>query len=126
VSGPSKALSLRFLLRQYPEAEVLARRLASERERLTPYEQADLETLEACLRGDLAGLYRGQRRKMELVPVAFRMYYLAQAAALLNRPRETITLLEGTDPAEPGLRDMTYYWETLRPGESAICGREVG
>jgi tetratricopeptide (TPR) repeat protein len=102
-----------FLLGEYGEAEAVARRLAVARESLTPYEQADLEALEAGLRGDLAGLYRGQRRKMELVPVAFRLYYLAAAAFRLNRPRETIRLLEAADPGEPGLRDMTYYWEFL-------------
>jgi tetratricopeptide (TPR) repeat protein len=101
------------LLRRYAEAEEAARRVARSRERLTPYEEADLEVLEASLRGDLAGLYRGQRRKMELVPVAFRLYYVARAALMLNRPRETVDLLLATDPAVPGLRDMTQYWELL-------------
>jgi tetratricopeptide (TPR) repeat protein len=102
-----------YLLREYSEADAQARRLAAAREALTPYEQADLEVLESDLRGDLAGLYRGQRRKMELVPVAFRLYYAASAALQLDRPRETLDLLEATDPTAPGLRDMPHYWETV-------------
>ncbi len=102
-----------LLIREYPEAEGVARRLARERQTLTPYEQADLEVLESSLRGDRAGFYRGQRRKMELVPVAFRLYYLAQAALMMNRPRETVELLTATDPTTPGLREMTSYWEAL-------------
>jgi tetratricopeptide (TPR) repeat protein len=102
-----------MLLGRFPESEALGQRLASSRERLTPYEQADLETFEAILRGDLAGLYRGQRRKMELVPVAFRLYYVARAAFALNRPREALALLETLDPTTPGIRDMPSYWEIL-------------
>jgi tetratricopeptide (TPR) repeat protein len=102
-----------LLLHEYPKAEAIARQLARVRESLTPYEQADLEALESTLRGDLAGLYRSQRRKMELVPVAFRLYYLARAALGLNRPRETVELLLDTDPTTPGLREMTTYWEAL-------------
>ncbi len=102
-----------FLLGRYEEAEALVRRMTAALDRLTPYEQADLEVAEACLRGDLASLYRGQRRKMELVPVAFRLFYFAQAAYQLNRPLETVEWLLATDPMAPGLRDMGHYWELL-------------
>ncbi len=69
--------------------------------------------LEATLRGDLAALYRAQRRKVELVPVAFRFYYLAVATSALNRPRETVDLLLAIDPTAPGLRNLSHYWVLL-------------
>ena len=109
-----------FLLREYTEADVVAQRLASAWASMTAYEQADLEVLKACLRGDFAELYRSQRRKMELVPVAFRFYYLAVAAFALNRPRETLDLLRATNPTAPGLRDLTHYWGLLTGARHAL------
>ncbi len=102
-----------YLLQEYEEADGVAHQLGRNRAALTAYEQADLDVLESSLRGDRAGVYRGQLRKAEIVPVAFRFYYLAVAAFTLNRPQETIDLLLAIDPMAPGLRDLSYYWVLL-------------
>jgi tetratricopeptide (TPR) repeat protein len=114
-----------YLLEEYERAEELVRQIAGNRAGLTAYEQADLDVLEGNLRGDRAALYRGQLRKVELVPVAFRFYYLAVAAFTLNRPHETIDLLLAIDPMAPGVRYLSHYWVILTGARHALGDHEA-
>ena len=111
-----------YLLQEYEEADGVAHQLGRNRAALTAYEQADLDVLESSLRGDRAGVYRGQLRKAEIVPVAFRFYYLAVAAFTLNRPQETIDLLLAIDPMAPGLRDLSVLLGAADGGQAHARG----
>jgi len=68
---------------------------------------------EAWLRSDQIGALRTARRLTEIVPGSDYLKLGAQAALLLNRPREAIEFLTQADPASGGLRPGRFYWRAL-------------
>ncbi|MCH7683430.1 MAG: hypothetical protein IIB35_06945, partial [Gemmatimonadetes bacterium] len=68
---------------------------------------------EAWLRSDRIGALRTARRLTEIVPGSDYLKLGAQAALLLNHPREAIEFLTQADPASGGLSPGRFYWRSL-------------
>jgi tetratricopeptide (TPR) repeat protein len=79
---------------RYEEAEPYLQKLRRLTDRMTPYERATTDWIEARHRGDLAGKLRAARRMAETGPYYIGYYMLAQYALELNRPAEALETLE--------------------------------
>lgn len=79
---------------RYEEAEPYLQRLKALAVRMTPYERATTDWIEARQRGDLAGQLRAARRMAETGPYYIGYYMLAGYALALNRPAEALETLE--------------------------------
>lgn len=110
-----------LLMRAYVETRLdhwtavdsLVRRLALYQRTLTPAERAVLNGLRADLRGDLWGRLRAARELMTLTPTSVEGYTLAASTALMiNRPRESLTILSKVDPDRGLLLIAPFYWES--------------
>ena len=72
-----------------------------------------LSGLRADLRGDLWGRLRAARELVELTPASVEGYTLAASTALMiNRPRESLTILSKVDPDRGLLLVAPFYWES--------------
>jgi len=100
-------------LDHWPAVDTLVRRLTRHQGTLTPAERAVLSGLRADLRGDLWGRLRAARDLMELTPTSVEGYTLAASTALMiNRPRESLTILSKVDPDRGLLLIAPFYWES--------------
>jgi DNA-binding SARP family transcriptional activator/TolB-like protein len=100
-------------LDHWPAVDTLVRRLTRHQSTLTPAERAVLTGLRADLRGDLWGRLRAARELMDLTPASVEGYTLAASTALMvNRPRETLTILSKVDPDRGLLLIAPFYWES--------------
>ena len=110
-----------LLMRAYVETrldhwlavDTLVRRLTAHQSTLTPAERAVLNGLRADLRGDLWGRLRAARDLMALTPASVEGYTLAASTALMvNRPRESLSILSKVDPDRGLLLIAPFYWES--------------
>ncbi|MEA2724580.1 MAG: hypothetical protein QOH59_2351 [Gemmatimonadales bacterium] len=100
-------------LDHWPAVDTLVRRLMVHQRTLTPAERAVLSGLRADLRGDLWGRLRAARELVDLTPASVEGYTLAASSALMiNRPRESLTILSKVDPDRGLLLIAPFYWES--------------
>ncbi|HWN19850.1 MAG TPA: AAA family ATPase [Gemmatimonadales bacterium] len=100
-------------LDHWPAVDTLVRRLTGHQRTLTPAERAVLNGLRADLRGDLWGRLRAARELVDLTPASVEGYTLAASTALMiNRPRESLTILSKVDPDRGLLLVAPFYWES--------------
>ncbi|MGD2153765.1 MAG: hypothetical protein PVG79_10905 [Gemmatimonadales bacterium] len=83
----------------YTEAEPYVERLHGLRDRMTPYERATTDWLDAGLDGDLIAQLRAARRMAETGPYYVGFYVIAHHALELNRPAEALRTLDENDVA---------------------------
>lgn len=93
-------------------ADSISRELDGSRERLTPYERALLEMVEAWLGDDSVARYEAAKRAAELAPGAMPSVQTGKEANRLGRPREAIRILGEIDPPPLG-RESFSYWSAL-------------
>ncbi|HEV8176469.1 MAG TPA: hypothetical protein VGP44_02160, partial [Gemmatimonadales bacterium] len=97
----------------WPAVDTLVRLLTAHQRSLTPAERAVLNGLRADLRGDLWGRLRAARELVELTPTSVEGYTLAASTALMiNRPRESLSILSRVDPDRGLLLIGPYYWDS--------------
>ena len=86
-------------LRIYPRADSLLATLDSARERLAPYDQANLEYFyRGFVQGDWPASLAGARRMLQLAPNAGHAHYaVGFTAVALNRPAEALEALLSVD-----------------------------
>lgn len=86
-------------LRVYPRADSLLAILDGTRERLAPYDQANLEYFyRGFVQGNWAASYAGARRMLQLAPEAGHAHYAVGFTAIaLNRPEEALDALLDMD-----------------------------
>lgn len=100
-------------LADWPAVDTLLRRIGAREHTLTHAERAVLTGLRADLRGDLWGRLRAARELIELTPASVEGYTLAASSALMvNRPRESLSILSKVDPDRGLLLVAPYYWDT--------------
>jgi tetratricopeptide (TPR) repeat protein len=106
---------------RYEEAEPYLQRLRVLTDRMTPYERATTDWIDAKHRGDLVGKLRAARRMAETGPYYIGYYMLAQYALELNRPAEALETLE-----ENNLEFMAPAWRPywfVRVGALHLLGQ---
>lgn len=92
-------------------ADSLVRELQKRPGRLTPYDRAFLDRLEARLDGDWRAAYVHARRMTEIAPSSDDAWReRALDAMRLNRPGETLEILSSLDPDRGWLRGWAHYW----------------
>ncbi len=86
-------------LRIYPRADSLLATLDSARERLAPYDQANLEYFyRGFVQGNWPASHAGARRMLQLAPNAGHAHYaVGFTAVALNRPEEALEALLSVD-----------------------------
>ena len=86
-------------LRIYPRADSLLATLDAARERLAPYDQANLEYFyRGFVQGDWPASHAGARRMLQLAPNAGHAHYAVGFTAIaLNRPEEALDALLSID-----------------------------
>ena len=96
--------------RDPPRADSLLRLLNARRDRLTDYQAADLDQLQASLRLDLIGAYDAARRRAALAPKSATLQNsVAWAALAVNRIQEAAAIYARIDTTRlPGL--VESYW----------------
>jgi tetratricopeptide (TPR) repeat protein/tRNA A-37 threonylcarbamoyl transferase component Bud32/TolB-like protein len=96
--------------RNPPRADSLLRELNARRDRLTDYQAADLDQLQASLRLDLVGAYDAARRRAALAPKSATLKNsVAWAALAVNRVPEAMAIYASIDTTRlPGLTET--YW----------------
>jgi tetratricopeptide (TPR) repeat protein len=115
-------------LGRYPECAALCRKLDTLRGGMTPFENAQLDALEAELRGDWAAAYRATRQWLELAPHLWASRWQnSYHALMINRPREAVAGFLAIDPQDPGSRDWIWYWFFLSRARHLLGdhGREL-
>lgn len=94
----------------------LTQRLMPRRAELAPFDQRLLDVLVGKVRGDRAGTLAAARAMVDVAPGSvLAVFYLAQSALTLNRPREAAEALAALDPvrAREQRQGMTGYWSML-------------
>jgi DNA-binding SARP family transcriptional activator/TolB-like protein len=86
-------------LRVYPRADSLLATLDSARDRLAPYDQANLEYFyRGFVQGNWPASHAGARRMLQLAPNAGHAHYaVGFTAVVLNRPEEALAALSSVD-----------------------------
>jgi tetratricopeptide (TPR) repeat protein len=106
---------------RYEEAEPYLEKLRRLTDRMTPYERATTDWIEARHRGDLAGKLRAARRMAETGPYYIGYYMLAQYALELNRPAEALEILEENNLEFIAAAWWPYWF--VRVGALHLLGR---
>jgi DNA-binding SARP family transcriptional activator/TolB-like protein len=88
-------------INEYARADSVLSIVESDRARLAPYDQANLDYFYlGFVRGDWNGSYQGARRMLHLAPsAAHALFALGTTANIVNRPAEAIDALERIDLA---------------------------
>jgi DNA-binding SARP family transcriptional activator/TolB-like protein len=103
-------------LDDWTAVDTLLRGLAVHENLLTPGERAVYDGLRADSRGDLLGRLRAARELIELTPASVEGYTLGASSALMvNRPRESLSILSKVDPDRGVLLIAPYYWMSHTP-----------
>lgn len=86
--------------------------LEPRRAELAPWDRAMLDFHLADVRGDRRGAHEAMRRVVRLSPTAQWRIVLGEHALRVNRPSETLQLLEGIDPDQVTGIPASAYWLT--------------
>jgi len=92
------------------EAEPYLDRLNGLRDRMTPYERATTDWLDAGIAGDRAAQLRAARRMAETGPYYVGFYLIAHHALELNRPAEALRTLDENDVAVLAPNWRSYWY----------------
>lgn len=82
-------------------------------DRLTPYQRAELEYIQAASGDESERELAALRRAAELAPGSGMVYNLARILQLRNRPREAVDVLRTLNPERGWARDWAPYWDAL-------------
>jgi tetratricopeptide (TPR) repeat protein len=94
-------------------SDSIATSLDKFRDRFTDYERYMLDWIQSSHRGKLEDAYRATVQMRTLAPNATITYVSAYYAARLNRPLQTITLLNQIDQQSEMPTRWNYYWGVL-------------
>jgi serine/threonine protein kinase len=83
------------------------------RDRFTDYERYLLDWIQFANRGNYEAAYRAAVQMRDLVPSSTSTYISASYASYLNRPRQTINLLNQIDQQSEMPTKWKYYWGVL-------------
>jgi tetratricopeptide (TPR) repeat protein len=83
------------------------------RDRLTDYERNNLDWIQSYIRGNNEAAYRAAVQMRALAPNSVNTYVSAYYAARLNRPRQTINLLNQIDQQSEMPTRWRPYWGVL-------------
>ena len=83
------------------------------RDRFTDYERYLLDWIQFANRGNYEAAYRAAVQMRALVPSSTSTYISASYASYLNRPRQTINLLNQIDQQSEMPTKWKYYWGVL-------------
>ncbi|MCX6143033.1 MAG: serine/threonine-protein kinase [Ignavibacteriales bacterium] len=83
------------------------------RDRFTDYERNLLDWIQSANRGSYEAAYRAAVKMRALVPSSTSTYISASYAARLNRPQQTINLLNQIDQQSEMPTKWKYYWGVL-------------
>jgi hypothetical protein len=97
-----------------PVVDSIARALNKARERLMPVQQHWLDWMLSLSAEDPLGGYRSIKAAADLAPDAF-LFDVAEAATRLNRPSETLGVLERIGPDGPYNHEAEYWGFTRSP-----------
>ncbi len=105
-------------LGEFAAADSVFRLVEAGRDRLAPYDQANLDYFaRGFVHGDWEGSYRGARRMLELAPGAEHAKWAVGLMALAtNRPREALTMMQRIDTARG-------WGRTWRPSILVVTAR---
>ncbi len=103
------------------EAEPYLERLHGLRDRMTPYERATTDWLDAGVAGDHAAQLRAARRMAETGPYYIGFYLIAHHALELNRPAEALATLD-QNAVEIVAPNWPAYWH-VRAEALHLLGR---
>jgi DNA-binding SARP family transcriptional activator/tetratricopeptide (TPR) repeat protein/TolB-like protein len=97
----------------HAEAESLLRELDRERERLAPFQRAQLDILASWFLDDPAARYDAAKRAAELAPGSLPHVQWGIEAIRRNRPHEGLRILSDVDPTRGEIRGWSHYWHYL-------------
>ncbi len=100
-------------LGQQAAVDSITRIVERSRNQLAPFDRAALDALQAWNRGDRAASYEANARAAALAPGSIANAQLGAEARFLNRPRESVRVLEALDPERGELRGWFPYWKNL-------------
>jgi len=100
-------------LGEYAVSDSIATSLDKFRDRFTDYERSMLDWSQSSNRGNNEAAYRAAVQMRTLAPNATNTYLSALHAAVLNRPQQTITLLNQIDQQGEMPTRWKHYWGVL-------------
>jgi tRNA A-37 threonylcarbamoyl transferase component Bud32/tetratricopeptide (TPR) repeat protein len=93
--------------------DTLVRILAAHRDRLSPYDQLQVEYLDALLASDGARAVAAGRRAVRIAPDSRVAYNLGRDLIAMDKPAEGRAVLEGIDPDRGLMKGWQSYWTQL-------------
>ena len=100
-------------LGEHATSDSIATSLDGFRDRFTDYERYMLDWIQSYNRGNNEAAYRAAVQMRALAPNSTNTYVSARYAALLNRPRQTITWLNQIDQQSEMRTRWKHYWGVL-------------
>jgi tetratricopeptide (TPR) repeat protein len=97
-------------LGMYASADSLAMRVDRFRDRLSPFDRAFHDYVDAQLEGDLLAALQAVRQGSRMAPGSEATYAAGEVAVHLNRPREALEHFAELDPETGWLRMWPFYW----------------
>ncbi|TSA15950.1 serine/threonine protein kinase [bacterium] len=100
-------------LGEHAVSDSIATSLDRFRDRFTDFERYSLDWIQSYNRGNIEAAYRAAIHMQTLLPSATMTYLSGVYAAFLNRPRQTITLLNQIDQQSETPTEWKPYWGVL-------------